>query len=58
MNVQVLTFIYTLKINFCAYFPIFISLWMWRQILGSAGASVLKILRHRIQEYGLRVVFK
>jgi hypothetical protein len=36
---QVLTFIYTLKINFCDYFPISISLWIGRQIVKSTGTS-------------------
>jgi len=29
---QGLTFIYTIKINFYDYFPIFISLWIWAPI--------------------------
>jgi hypothetical protein len=34
---QGLTFIYTLKINLCDYFPIFISLWIGRQFLENTG---------------------
>ena len=34
---QVLTLIYTLKINLCDYFPISITLWIGRQNLKSAG---------------------
>jgi hypothetical protein len=30
---QVLTFIYTFKINFCDYFPIFTTLWIGHQFL-------------------------
>jgi hypothetical protein len=35
---QVLTFIYTLKINLCDYFPISIILWIGRQYLENVGA--------------------
>jgi hypothetical protein len=34
---QVPTFIYALKINFCDYFPIFISLWIGHQFLENTG---------------------
>jgi hypothetical protein len=44
---QVLTFIYTLKINFCDYFPIFSVLWIGRQILENTGVLVQIVPRLR-----------
>ena len=54
---QVSRIVFVLKINFYNYFSAFIILWTGRRISESARALAQMLLRLRIMQKGLRVVF-